>query len=205
MNSRDNATCLWGFVSCGWVLMSVKVWAFLEASHAREAFVHHCYLPWEFCNVSWRVNPWHTDFLELDFLGIVFLFFNLSSPSFETFLQLANLVNIGYVYAEVIPSHSIVSAPWRLSWDQSRELSCPEKLNLKSQWVSSTEWARSTATSSGSLNWVPPKCSSQQKAGDSPEHEWWFGAGWQLSSFLQQLSSGSWWWACGIKNHAWKC
>lgn len=75
------------------------------------------------------MNPRHTDFLELDFLEIVFIFFNLSSPSSETSLQLANLVNIDCVNAQVIPSKSVVSGPWRLSWDQSRELSCPEKLN----------------------------------------------------------------------------
>lgn len=44
--------------------------------------------------------------------------------------------------------------------------------------------------------WLPELDSSQilsqQRAGDSPGHEWLFGAGWQLSSFLQQLSSGSW-------------
>lgn len=56
----------------------------------------------------------------MDFLETVFLFFNLSSPSFETSLQLTNLVNVGCVYAQVIHSLPIVSAPWRLSWDQRR-------------------------------------------------------------------------------------
>lgn len=93
-----------GIVSCGWVLMSIKVWVLLE--FLREALVHYCCLPHEFSNASWRVKPWHADFLELNFLKIVFPSLNLFSPSFETSLQLTNLVNIGCVYAQATPSHS---------------------------------------------------------------------------------------------------